>query len=402
MSNFHTLQISAPKDWQRFEELCSDLWEEIFDSPNAELNGRGGQAQNGIDVFGLKGATTKWFGIQCKGKDGRYGHQVTEAELKAEVEKAKTFEPALSHFILATTAENDANIQAIARKITAEHIKSGLFIVQVKSWDEIQREISNHEKILSKHYPSFSQPSLTHLNNLSKSYKDWQAHDSGRSHGYVFVTDDEREQNFKALTQALNSQGSIVRLTGLSGLGKSRLIIEYIETNQEIDEQNIFVFDASKKAYEIENMLTKAIRNENQGLVIIENCSLELHDHLTVELINNKSNLQIVTINFYEEKIKNSPYIHMKELDEKAVTELITPMLPQFDEHQIKRIVGFVEGYPLLAILIAERFRDEGVLSPELTERDFANKLINADNNLKDEHKRILQVCSLFDVFGVE
>ncbi|MGL1958553.1 MAG: hypothetical protein OCD00_14700 [Colwellia sp.] len=158
MPLFHSSQIPPPKDWQEFEELCADLWQEILNSTNTELNGRTGQPQNGVDVFGQIGESTKWFGLQCKGKDGRYGdhHQVTEKELVEEVEKAKNFKPNLTRFILATTAPNDAKIQEIARRITVGHQAQGLFTVQVKSWDEIHREIAKYKVVIEKFYPDFT------------------------------------------------------------------------------------------------------------------------------------------------------------------------------------------------------------------------------------------------------
>jgi tetratricopeptide (TPR) repeat protein len=160
MPQFHSAQIPPPKSWQEFEELCSDLWGKVFDSPNTELNGRTGQSQCGVDVSGLKGGSANWFGVQCKGKDGRYGdhHQVTKQELIDEVAKAKKFMPAISHFILATTAPNDAKIQQVARNITAEHAKHDLFIVQVKSWDEILRDLAKYQELVKKYYPGFANP----------------------------------------------------------------------------------------------------------------------------------------------------------------------------------------------------------------------------------------------------
>ena len=239
-------------------------------------------------------------------------------------------------------------------------------------------------------------------NNVSESYRDWLAHDNGRSHGYSFVTDDTRLRDLNSLQDALKKKNSLVRITGLSGLGKTRLITEYIDIDNSLKEEDVIVFNAISHESEVKRTIKDAIKDKACGLVVIEHCSLALHDYLVVELSHHSSNLRIITVNFYDENVTNSPYIHLAKLDDTSVTKLIKPVLPQFDEEQLRRIVSFVEGFPLLAILIAERFRDQGVLSAELTERGFAEKLINADGKLSNEHKHILQVCSLFDVFGIE
>ncbi len=145
--------MNPPEHWQEFEKLCADLWGRIWNDPNTQMHGRSGQAQHGVDVYGRKGGDGDWAGVQCKGIDGRYGAAVTKTELKAEVEKAKKFKPPIKEFILATTAKNDATIQRVARKITQEHEKEGLFSVVVFGWSEIHRRLANYRDLIDKYYP---------------------------------------------------------------------------------------------------------------------------------------------------------------------------------------------------------------------------------------------------------
>lgn len=156
--NLTAIQIPAPKDWQAFERLCADLWELIWNDPDTQMNGRGGQEQHGVDVYGRINGTGPYHGVQCKGKNGNYGKGVTEKELRREVEKAKDFRPKIEHFILATTAPNDQNIQAVARKITIEHEKVGLFPVVVYAWDEIQRKLAAKPEVIERHLPGLLNP----------------------------------------------------------------------------------------------------------------------------------------------------------------------------------------------------------------------------------------------------
>src|SRR5689334_18430564 len=121
MPNVDAQKIPPPKHWQDFESLCRDLWAEIWEDPNAQLNGRSGQQQNGVDVSGHPQGSARWAGVQCKGRSDGYGSRLTLADLKSEVDKAKQFQPPLQELVIATTAPKDATVEELARAITVQH-----------------------------------------------------------------------------------------------------------------------------------------------------------------------------------------------------------------------------------------------------------------------------------------
>src|SRR5882757_11197927 len=101
MTDFTSVAIPKPKDWQALERHCRLLFELSFGDPAVQNNGRTGQKQHGVDIFGRRdGGKGRWVGIQCKGKDADYGGEVTEAELRAEVKKTEGFVPSIEEFIL--------------------------------------------------------------------------------------------------------------------------------------------------------------------------------------------------------------------------------------------------------------------------------------------------------------
>lgn len=134
--------LRRPAHWQDFEDLCKKLWGEIWNHPEIQKNGRLGQNQSGVDIFGIPENENGYYGIQCKGKseynDNQYHHpQFTEKEITEEIEKAKAFEPPLKKFYFATTAENDSKIQTFIRKKNLEHRQQNLFEVHLYSWEAI-------------------------------------------------------------------------------------------------------------------------------------------------------------------------------------------------------------------------------------------------------------------------
>ena len=61
--------LRKPKNWQDFETLCKKLWGEIWQCPEIQKNGRLGQNQNGVDIYGKPKGEDEYYGIQCKGKE---------------------------------------------------------------------------------------------------------------------------------------------------------------------------------------------------------------------------------------------------------------------------------------------------------------------------------------------
>lgn len=139
-------QIRKPENWQDFEELCKILWEEIWDCPEIKKNGRSGQNQKGVDIYGIPKGEIKYYGIQCKGKDEYIKSSLTEKEIMIEIEKAKQFLPALKKFYFATTANKDERIEEFIRLKNVEHIEQGIFEVHLFCWEDISYLIDRYKR----------------------------------------------------------------------------------------------------------------------------------------------------------------------------------------------------------------------------------------------------------------
>jgi len=152
MTDITSVSIRAPKDWQAFERHSRLLFEYSLGDPATQNNGRQGQRQHGVDVFGRRGGGDgQLVGIQCKGKDSDYGGVVTEAELKREVKRTEKFKPPLKEFILITTAPNDAEIQEKARLLEQEVRDAGRKIsISVWGWERVQQEINRFGEVLKR------------------------------------------------------------------------------------------------------------------------------------------------------------------------------------------------------------------------------------------------------------
>lgn len=146
------LLYPKPANWQEFENVAWLLWRQMWADLNTQRHGRIGQTQAGVDVFGTPIYAGGFYGVQCKGKNENFGATLDVTEIAAEAQKAKTFTPALRHFLLATTSPRDRGAQDFARN--AQHKLNLPFPVSIWAWDDISLELSFRPTIASQIYPT--------------------------------------------------------------------------------------------------------------------------------------------------------------------------------------------------------------------------------------------------------
>ncbi|QLF92793.1 hypothetical protein HW090_06140 [Pseudomonas sp. ABC1] len=150
------VDISPPAYWQDFELLTLDLAKTKWTDDYAERNGRQGQSQAGVDVYGYNYSSNEHTGIQCKQRKVKQkALSVTPAntlkaeEVDSEIESAKKFNPTLDRFVIATTGPRDVDLQEYVRIINEGNLP---FKVSIMFWDDYVEFLNNHPKLLYRYY----------------------------------------------------------------------------------------------------------------------------------------------------------------------------------------------------------------------------------------------------------
>jgi tetratricopeptide (TPR) repeat protein len=156
MTNLLSRAFPPPSNWQDFERLCFDVYSRRWRTNDAQMHGRVGQAQAGVDVYGTDRVEKVFVGVQCKGKDQGFENPLTASEFREEVQKAISFDPPLEVFIMATTAPNDEAIQRLARDITNGYRQKGLFEVRVEGWTNLRQRVTDYPEIVAKYFADFA------------------------------------------------------------------------------------------------------------------------------------------------------------------------------------------------------------------------------------------------------
>lgn len=164
--NQFQIHLPPPANWQDFQRLTAEIARARYRGETVQEYGRTGQSQNGVDVFAESTVEEK-IGIQCKEtKKGKLDKGIIEIEAT----KAKAFCPKLDHFILATTAPRDKNIQDIVTAINSA--KTYPFRIKVEFWEDCVDQINRSALVINTCYAEFARNSGSisrqhHLNCLS-------------------------------------------------------------------------------------------------------------------------------------------------------------------------------------------------------------------------------------------
>lgn len=216
-------QIDPPSTWQTFENLTCALFAEVWKDPTAQKNGRTGQPQHGVDVYGSpEWKPGTYFGVQCKGKDRGLGAQATTTEFDREFEKADKFAPTLGKWYFATTAEVDAKLQAHARIVSAERVAAGKFEVDILGWGSLKGLIAKHRSVIRQFYPELA----ARAGDLERIA---DAAESALGSIEDFLRRGDKclrlpRSDLVARAAAGLTDGSVLRLTGEGGNGKSAIL----------------------------------------------------------------------------------------------------------------------------------------------------------------------------------
>ncbi|WP_300449283.1 hypothetical protein [Accumulibacter sp.] len=225
--------------------------------------------------------------------------------------------------------------------------------------------------------------------------------------------DKDRAGIVESLRAAATEERSVTRITGASGLGKSRLVFEAFSppddpaaSPAQARLSSRFCFLNAARTSGIEGVVRAWRRTNSIGAVVVDDCPLDLHEALAEEVRRADSRLTLITIgNDLDPSAYAGTPTRLLRL-EPASTDLIQALLDiAFKEltPDDRRFIAneLAQGYPLMAIRTAEARVDHAPLSARLTAPVLA-RLLGRNVDLGSRASKVISACALFENVGVE
>lgn len=246
---------------------------------------------------------------------------------------------------------------------------------------------------------------------ISPGFETWSSWSKHKDHQHPFVCNETLSGYIEELRKYFSSSvRRVARIVGLSGLGKTRLALEAFRppndpndiSQQILSDQTIYLDLSSSSVDNLPAVLSSWRLQGLKGLVVVDNCPLELHQRLCKEVQHMDSQMNLLTLDYNPERFNaNYPYIELKPAPTDTV---IKPMLknayPVLNNGDINRIAEFAQGFPQMAVLIAEAKLNDHPDLGSIENSVILDRLLWGRNQPDEEAFRVISACSLFERVG--
>lgn len=233
-----------------------------------------------------------------------------------------------------------------------------------------------------------------------KTWSDWSH--QGEYKRFSFIADEDRKAAVDSIKPLLNVPGKCARIVGLSGLGKSRLAFEAFRDVDELDDFSkrvVFVDACANPA--ILGLVTDWVQCGLEGIIVVDNCDISLHEKIRREIQRSDSKLSVLTLDYNFDRASQTVFIQLKQLPDENIKQMLVPVYGE-QISDLDRIVSFAQGFPQMAVLLADARLENEPEMGRLTDDDLAHKMLWGGRAHDEKDEKILKGCALFDRFGLD
>ncbi len=165
----------------------------------------------------------------------------------------------------------------------------------------------------------------------------------------------------KLVRQKLASGGNVVRITGLSGVGKSRFAQALFEEKVGEDPlpkaSAIYADLGDDLTPTATELMAFLIANDVAAYLVLDNCPPDVHRTLLQKVTSSGTQLRLLTIEYdiSDDKPEETDVIHLEPASEETVSKLVQRRFPELGQVNSDKIAEFSGGNARVALALASR-----------------------------------------------
>jgi hypothetical protein len=208
------------------------------------------------------------------------------------------------------------------------------------------------------------------------------------------------ENGLLKLRSALSVPGVSVRLTGLSGVGKTRLVQALFDERigeSPLNPSYAFYADISDSPNpDPKTFVEQLIAGKTRAILIVDNCAPDLHRQLTNTCSQLNSTVSLLTVEYdvRDDLPEETRVFRLEPADEEIITKLIRKRFQHISQVDAYTIAKFSGGNARIAIALADTVQHGETLSGFRDEELFV-RLFRQRHDSDGELLASAEVCSL-------
>ncbi|BEE09501.1 hypothetical protein [Aeromonas dhakensis] len=207
------------------------------------------------------------------------------------------------------------------------------------------------------------------------------------------------------MRELISSTNKAVRITGLSGVGKTRIVQALFDESVGTDALDrtiaVYVDTGENPEPSATAMLDRLIAEGRRAIMILDNCPSELHT-LLASKVAAKGTISLITVEYdiRDDKPQTTEVIQIEAVGPEVAEQLVLRRFPNIGRNNARRIAEFADGNARVSLAIAERV-EEGESLAQLSDAQLFNRLFEQRNNPDDGLREQAEILSLVYSFSV-
>ena len=223
-----------------------------------------------------------------------------------------------------------------------------------------------------------------------------------RLHDGIKPTDNglTMEEGLLKLRSALVAPGTSVRLVGLSGVGKTRLVQALFDERvgeQTLNPSQAFYTDMSDSPDpDPRTLAEQLIADKTRAILIVDNCAPDLHRRLTQICSGSHSTVSLLTVEYdvRDHLPEETSVFRLEPASKEIIEQLIRQRFPHISQVDAETIANFSGGNARVAIVLANTVQQGETLSG-FRDEDLFERLFWQRHSENESLRISAEACSL-------
>lgn len=208
------------------------------------------------------------------------------------------------------------------------------------------------------------------------------------------------------IRQLIRTTRKAVRITGLSGVGKTRIVQALFDESAGADALDrtlaVYADTGDDPIPSAAAMLERLIADQRRAIMILDNCPSELHASLAARVTSVGGRIKLITVEYdiREDKPQTTEVIHIEAVGPEVAEKLLLRRFPSIGQLNARRIAQFSDGNARVSLAIAERV-EEGESLAVLSDAQLFNRLFKQRHEPDEGLQEQAELLSLVYSFSI-